>query len=86
MNKKLYVGNLPYSITEDELSAAFAKFGTVESVAIITDKFSGRSKGFGFIEMSTDEEAQKAMEGMNDQELSGRQIKVTEARPMKPRE
>ncbi len=85
MEKKLYIGNLPYQATEDSLKDLFAKAGTVESAAIITDKVSGRSKGFGFIEMSTEEEAKKAIEMFNEQDLEGRKMLVNEARPMKKR-
>ncbi len=79
--KRLYIGNLPYNITEDELKEHFSGAGTIESVSIITDKFSGRSKGFGFVEMSSDEEAQKAIEMFNESEVGGRNIIVDEARP-----
>ncbi len=85
MSKKLYVGGLNYDTTEDALKEAFAKAGTVESAVVITDKMSGRSKGFGFVEMSSDEEAQKAMEMWNGKELDGRSLTVNEARPMKER-
>ncbi len=85
MAKKLYVGGLSYSTTEDGLRNLFAQAGTVESVAVIADKFSGRSKGFGFVEMSTDEEAQKAIETYNGKEFDGRTITVNEARPMESR-
>lgn len=85
MAKKLYVGNLSYTTTEDSLQSAFAAFGTVVSVAIIKDKFSGRSKGFGFVEMSTDEEAAAAIDGMNGKEVDGRALTVNEARPMEDR-
>jgi RNA recognition motif-containing protein len=85
MAKKLYVGSLSYETTEDTLREAFSKAGQVESVAIIIDKMSGRSKGFGFVEMSSDEEAQKAIEMFNEKELDGRKIMVNEARPMEPR-
>lgn len=85
MNKKLYVGNLPYSVSETDLRDAFGAHGTLESVRIITDKFSGRSKGFGFVEMATEEDAQKAIDGMNGKELAGRAITVSEARPEQPR-
>jgi len=85
MNKKLYVGGLSYDTTEDSLKEAFAKAGTVESAAIITDKMSGRSKGFGFVEMSSDEEAQKAIEMWNGKEFEGRNLTVNEARPMEER-
>ena len=79
--KKLYVGNFPYEVTNSQLEELFAKAGTVESASVITDKFSGRSKGFGFVEMSTDEEAKKAIEMFNNSDLNGRSIVVNEARP-----
>jgi RNA recognition motif-containing protein len=85
MGKKLYVGNFSFSTTEDSLSAKFGECGTVESVRIITDRDTGRSKGFGFIEMATDEEAQAAIEKFNEIEFEGRPLKVNEARPMQPR-
>jgi RNA recognition motif-containing protein len=81
MATKLYVGGLPYATTEDELQSHFAQAGQVESAIIIKDKMSGRSKGFGFVEMSTDEEAKKAMEMFADQEFGGRKLTVNEARP-----
>ncbi len=86
MGKKLYVGGISYDTTEDGLKEAFSKEGTVESATIITDKFSGRSKGFGFVEMSSDEEAEKAKEAFDGKELDGRTLKVDEARPMKKRD
>jgi RNA recognition motif-containing protein len=79
--KKLFVGGLNYDTTEEALKDFFAKAGTVESAAIIRDKMSGRSKGFGFVEMATDEEAQKAIEMFDGQELDGRNISVSVARP-----
>jgi len=85
MAKKLYVGGLSYDTTEDSLKEAFAKAGTVESAVIIIDKMSGRSKGFGFVEMSSDEEAQKAIEMWNGKEFEGRSLTVNEARPMEER-
>jgi cold-inducible RNA-binding protein len=85
MAKKLYVGNLSYTTTEDLLKDSFGQAGTVESAVIITDKMSGRSKGFGFVEMSSDEEASKAIEMWDGKELDGRTIKVNEARPMEER-
>lgn len=85
MAKKLYVGGLPYSATEDQLKEMFAPAGTVASAIIIMDKMSGRSKGFGFVEMSTDEEAAKAIELMNGKDVEGRSLTVAEARPMEPR-
>ena len=83
MNKKLYVGSLSYDTTEDTLKDLFSQAGTVESVAIIIDKISGRSKGFGFVEMSSEEEATKAIEMFNGKEFEGRNIVVNEARPMR---
>ena len=85
MAKKLYVGSLSYNTTEDGLKDFFSQAGKVESAAIITDKISGRSKGFGFVEMSTEEEATKAIETLNGAELDGRAISVAEARPMTDR-
>jgi RNA recognition motif-containing protein len=79
MAKKLYVGNLSYKTSEDNLKNHFAGFGTVESVKIISDRDSGNSKGFGFVEMSSDAEAQAAISGSNGQELDGRKLKVNEA-------
>jgi RNA recognition motif-containing protein len=84
MEKKLYVGNLSYKIDEDGLKDTFSQAGTVEEAVIITDKFSGRSKGFGFVTMSTEEEAQAAIDSWNEKELDGRKLVVNEARP--PRE
>ncbi len=85
MAKKLYVGNLSYSINNDSLKDMFSAAGTVESATIIMDKMTGRSKGFGFVEMSTDEEAQKAIEMFDGKEMEGRALTVNEARPMEPR-
>ena len=85
MAKKLYVGGLSYDTTGDALKAKFGEAGTVESATVITDKMSGRSKGFGFVEMSSDAEAQKAIEMFNGKELDGRTITVNEARPMESR-
>ena len=81
----IYIGNLPYSVTEDELRDAFSEFGQVDRANIINDKFSGRSKGFGFVEMPNDEEAQSAIESLNDSDLNGRTIKVNQARPREER-
>jgi RNA recognition motif-containing protein len=80
MGKKLYVGNLGFDVTDKELEALFAQAGVCESVAIITDKFSGQSRGFGFVEMSSNAEAQRAIQQFNGQELKGRPLKVNEAR------
>ena len=77
----IYVGNLSYEVTEEDLKEAFEAFGQVETVNIIKDKYSGQSKGFGFVEMSAKAEADSAIEGLNDTELKGRSLKVNEARP-----
>ncbi|HSA60359.1 MAG TPA: RNA-binding protein [bacterium] len=86
MGKKLYVGNLPFTITDDQLRDHFAQAGTVESAQVIMDRFSGRSKGFGFVEMSTDDEAAQAISRLNGQDFNGRALTVSEARPKEPRE
>lgn len=86
MGKKLYVGNLPFSATESHLSDTFGECGTVTSTKIITDRDTGRSKGFGFVEMSTDAEAQAAIDKLNGSDWDGRAMTVNEARPMVPRE
>src|SRR3989338_9377356 len=85
MAKRLFVGSLPYDTTDDQLKELFSQAGTVESANVITDKFSGRSKGFGFVEMSTDKEAQKAIETLNGAQMVDRTIVVNEARPMTER-
>ncbi len=85
MAKKLYVGGLSYQTNEDTLGAAFAQAGTVVSAIVIKDRFSGQSKGFGFVEMNTDEEATKAIQLLDGKELDGRTIKVNEAKPMEDR-
>jgi len=85
MAKKLYVGGLSYDTTEATLKDTFAQAGTVESAVVIMDKMTNRSKGFGFVEMSTDEEAAKAIELFDGKELDGRTVKVNEAKPMEPR-
>ena len=77
----IYVGNVSYTVTEEDLKQAFEGFGQVASVSIIKDKFSGQSKGFGFVEMPVKEEAQAAIGGLNGQELKGRKLNVNEARP-----
>lgn len=77
----IYVGNLPYSLTEDELRAAFSQFGEVSSVNIIMDRMSGQSKGFGFVEMPDNTEADEAIKALNESALNGRNIKVNQARP-----
>jgi cold-inducible RNA-binding protein len=81
MSRKLYVGNLPYETAEAELQELFASAGTVESVQVVRDKTTGRPRGFAFVEMSTDEEAQKAIEELNAHQLGGRGLTVNEARP-----
>lgn len=85
MAKKLFVGSLSYNVDDNQLAEAFATAGTVESAKVITDRETGRSRGFGFVEMATDEEAQKAVETLNGQEIDGRPIVVNEARPMQQR-
>ena len=82
---RLYIGGLPYATTEDELEELFAAHGSIESVRIITDRMTGRSKGFGFVEMSATEEAEAAMEALNNTELEGRTLVVNEARPREKR-
>ncbi len=79
--KKIFVGNFSFSTNEDELRSWFEPFGQVDSVAVVTDKFTGRSRGFGFVEMSNDGEAEKAIEGLNGKQVGGRQLNVNEARP-----
>ena len=81
MGRKLYVGNLPYSATEESLTETFSEFGTVESVKVITDRDTGRSKGFAFIEMGSDAEAQAAIEKLNNVDYGGRPLRVNEAKP-----
>ena len=81
----IYIGNLAYTVTEDDLRDAFSEFGEVESASIINDKFSGRSKGFGFVDMPIDSEAREAIESMNNKDLNGRTIKVNEAKPREER-
>jgi cold-inducible RNA-binding protein len=86
MGAKLYVGNLPYSVTEERLQQHFGQHGSVVSARIITDKFTGRSKGFGFVEMSSDQEAERAVTALNGTDFEGRNIVVSEARPQQPRD
>ena len=86
MAKRLFVGGLPFSVTDTQLNEIFSKVGTVVSANVIIDKFAGRSKGFGFVEMTTDEEADKAIKTLNESEIEGRKITVNEARPMVPRD
>ena len=85
MGNKLYVGNLPYSVGDSDLEQAFGQFGAVSSAKVMMDRETGRSKGFGFVEMGSDPEAQAAISGMNGQSLGGRSVVVNEARPMESR-
>ena len=85
MGNKLYVGNLPYTVRDDDLQQAFSAFGSVSSAKVMMERDTGRSKGFGFVEMGSDAEAQSAISGMNGQMLGGRSLVVNEARPMEPR-
>ncbi len=86
MSKRLYVGNLPYTITEGSLMEMFSEAGPVDSVKLITDRDTGRSKGFAFVEMSTDEAAERAIEEFNGRKIEGRPMTVNEAKPQQPRE
>jgi RNA recognition motif-containing protein len=86
MGKKLYIGNLPYSVDDQQLQEAFQAYGAVASARVITDRETGRSKGFGFVEMEDDGAANDAVEKMNGQQLAGRAINVSEARPQEPRQ
>ncbi len=81
MGKKIYVGNLNYSVTHSNLEEWFTPYGTVQSAQVIADRDSGRSKGFGFVEMETDDQAQAAIQGLNEQEHEGRRLTVNEAKP-----
>ena len=84
-SKKLYVGGLPYSVTEGPLEEIFSPYGTVESARLITDRMSGRSRGFGFVEMSTESEAEEAAEALDGSQLEGRTLTVNEAKPRQQR-
>ena len=86
MNRKLYVGNLPYTCTEEDLRSLFSEVGNVASARVVTDRETGRSKGFGFIEMSTADEAGAAAQRLNGKPFMGRPLTVNEARPQEPRE
>ncbi|MEE8241083.1 MAG: RNA-binding protein [Nitrospirales bacterium] len=86
MGNKLYVGSLPYSTTDAQLSELFAQYGSVASAKVITDKFTGQSRGFGFVEMATSEEAQRAIDGLNGTPLESRTLIVNEAKPQEKRE
>ncbi len=82
---KVYVGNLPFSVDQEKLKELFASYGEAEEIIVISDKFSGRSKGFGFITFKDEESAKKAIAEMNDKEIEGRKLKVNEAKPMEDR-
>ena len=86
MNNKVYVGGLPFSVTEGRLQEIFGAYGTVESVRVISDKFTGQSRGFGFVEMGSGSEAQKAISALNGTQLEGRTLTVNEAKPMANRD
>jgi len=86
LSAKLYVGNLDYTVTGDQLTEMFSQAGKVVSATVITDRYSGRSKGFGFVEMNSDDEAKKAIETFNGKDFQGRNLIVNEARPQEPRE
>lgn len=86
ISMNIYLGNIAWSMTEDTVEALFAEFGTVSSVKIITDKYSGRSKGFGFVEMDDDAAAQAAIDALNDSEHDGRNLRVNQARPRETRD
>ena len=86
MGNKLYVGGLPYSVTEGQLEEIFSKHGSVLSAHVISDKFSGKSRGFGFVEMGSSEEAKRAIEALNGTDLEGRNLIVNEARPQERRQ
>jgi RNA recognition motif-containing protein len=85
MGSKIYVGGLPYSATEQELNSLFAAHGNVESARVITDKFTGQSRGFGFVEMASGEDASKAISALNGTQMGGRTLTVNEAKPQEPR-
>jgi cold-inducible RNA-binding protein len=85
MGNKLYVGNLPYTVRDEDLQQSFSEYGSVTSAKVMMERDTGRSKGFGFVEMGSDAEAQAAVEGMNGQSLGGRSLVVNEARPMEAR-
>jgi cold-inducible RNA-binding protein len=85
MAKKLYVGGLPYSVTDEELEELFSAHGAVESAKVVTDRYTDRSRGFGFVEMSTDEEAETAKAALNGSQLQGRNLTVNDARPREDR-
>lgn len=84
-SNKLYVGGLPYSTTDQQLQEIFSAHGTVESARVVSDKFTGKSRGFGFVEMSSQEEAQTAIQALNESQLEGRSLTVNEARPQENR-
>ncbi len=85
MNKNLYVGGLPYSVAEEKLQEIFSAYGTVETARVITDRYTGQSRGFGFVEMNSADEAQQAIQALDGSELEGRRLVVNEARPQEKR-
>ena len=85
MNKKLYIGGLPFSVTDEQLKELFESHGTVESAKVITDRYTDRSRGFGFVEMSTQQEAERAVQALNGTELQGRSLTVNESKPRENR-
>ena len=85
MEKKLFVGNLPYSMTDEDLEQAFAEYGSVESAVVIRDRETGRSRGFGFVEMASTEEAEAAQKALDGSDVNGRPLRVNEAHPREPR-
>ena len=84
--RKMYVGNIPYKATEEDLKELFSEYGEIESVKIIQDQFTGQSKGFGFVEMVNEEDAKKAMAGLNEKDFMGKSLRVAEARPQQKRQ
>jgi RNA recognition motif-containing protein len=85
MNKKIYVGGLPFSVTDDQLKKLFESHGTVESAKVVTDRYTDRSRGFGFVEMSSQQEAEQAIQALNGTEIEGRSLKVNESKPREDR-
>jgi len=86
MTKKLYVGNISFNATEQDIRDLFSEYGEIESLKIITDKFTGQSRGFGFIELETEQDAQKVISALNGKEFMGKTLTVAEARPQRPRQ
>jgi len=84
--RKMYIGNIPYKATEEDLRELFSEYGEIESLKIVQDQFTGQSKGFGFIEMINEEDAKKAMSGLNEKDFMGKSLRVAEARPQQKRQ